>query len=228
MVMSALLFTPEGESPALASLKLETLGARDQLTAVSEALGQLSLEEAVHQIKTTFDHRSKDYADWGVEKPTHYAHLLGQASEDPYSAKIWLHQYKPATGGDRKFTEFDHNHRDGIVSLLVRAGYVATEHRDAALDDNIETDPSVNWTEFYSQLQDTGEVGYEAGDIMAIHPDEVHRLTAVLPGALSLVVRPPVRRNFSVVFKGENGENPVVRADMPMVRNNLLDDLERL
>lgn len=228
------LFTPDGHAPVLADLKLETLNAPEQLEAVRAVLSSIALEKVFDDIRATFQQRSSDHADWGTEKPTHFVHLLGQATDDPYSAKVWLHQYKQLDVGNeprelihsrRVFTELDHTHRDGMVSLLLHAGYRAQERRYSRMSPTAITDRDTAWTDFYHELEPrSGE--YERGDIMTIHPDEVHRLDKVLPGTLSLAVRLPVVRNFSVVFEGDDGTNPRIKADMATNRNNLLDDLE--
>lgn len=221
------MFTVGGEAPLLAELELAHLSVPEQLEVIREAIAPLAVHGVLEDIEAVFRARRPDLSDWGAEKPTHFAHLLGQADlADPYSAKVWLHQYKPSQNVNERWTELDHNHRDGMVSLLLRAGFQAEERRfGGETPETVLAEKDTDWTAHYRGLRpQTG--GYSAGERMSIHPDEIHRLSAVLPGTLSLAIRLPAKRPFSVVFKGEDGGNPEIKEDMAASRNSLLGDLE--
>lgn len=223
------LFTPDGYSPLLADLQLEQAGVYDQIVAVKEALGRLSVPQLLADIRDVFQERSRDHADWGNKKPTHVSHLLGKANpDDQYSARVWLNQYKPSDPAKlKRFTEFDHNHREGIVSLILRQGFTTYEKRSSNRLEEIITDPSVDWSAHYQALSRPTPAGYEQGQLMWLHPDEVHRLDKILPGTLSLCLRLPVQRSFSVYYDDQEcaGNNPVVYPDIPSMRNALLTEL---
>lgn len=210
------LFTPEGFSPALAELDLEDMTIPERLIAAEGLLRQYSTIEALDAAASLFESRDTDPRDWGQDTPTHYKWLLGAANpDDPRTARIFLHQYKVLPpGASRCFTENDHTHSDGVVASMLRKGYSAVERRFPGMPTSIVvgTRDVAIWSEHYNWLQETA-ADYDEGDIMSIHPDEVHRLDRIAPGTMSLVIRPPTCRDFSVMFEPGSHE-PVIIDDM--------------
>ena len=227
--MSAELFTPEGYSPALADLKLGALPVNEQLLAVHEVLATCEIEKLSQSIQSRIDYFRQDKAGIGVyvPKPTHNAFLLGQADpHDYYSARIWLHDYTDgiAPCQRREFTMLPHNHRDGLVALLLRNGYVATEERFAGkVPETVIIDQEIDWKAQRAELQPQ-DGHYFAGDIMSIHPDEVHNLERVAAQTSSLVVRLPAQRDFSVVFDG----TPQIKVGMMTQYDHLVEELNTI
>jgi predicted metal-dependent enzyme (double-stranded beta helix superfamily) len=126
-------------------------------------------------------------SDRSVEKTTHYKWFL---DEDPAGRfQIWLHEYKPKTHRREGHASVAHNHRFWLTSLILRGGFTDTRYerkRESAAISPIESRRM------------------EPGDTMVIDPGEIHSLSELEDGTLSLVVQSEPIRSYSEVF--EDGE----------------------
>lgn len=182
------------------------LGPRSELTHAVAAIGALGWEEpgtAQRGAATAFT--MIDVAlllkelkigleqvadlDKSVEKTTHYKWFL---SEDPARRfQIWLHEYKPSTHRREGHATVAHNHRFWLTSLILRGGFTDTRYERAD-----ETDPESG------SLSPIDSRQMKSGDTMVLMPDEIHALSELRDGTLSLIVQGKPVRSFSEVFEG--------------------------
>jgi predicted metal-dependent enzyme (double-stranded beta helix superfamily) len=142
-----------------------------------------------------------------VEKTTHYKWLIGKGDEQRF--ELWLHEYKPSNLRRPGHATVPHNHRFWLTSLILRGGFSDTryarfESQDEALVKPVTSRP------------------LRPGETMVIDPDEIHSLSELEEGTLSMVVQSQPIRSYSEVF--ENGE---VRrySDLEAKRLALLESL---
>lgn len=122
-----------------------------------------------------------------VEKTTHYKWFLDEDAAGRF--QIWLHEYKPKTHRREGHASVAHNHRFWLTSLILRGGFTDTRYEregDSAAISPIESRRM------------------EPGDTMVIDPDEIHSLSGLEDGTLSLIVQSKPIRSYSEVF--ERGE----------------------
>lgn len=128
-------------------------------------------------------------AERSVEKTTHYKWFLGQAADRGF--ELWLHEYKPRGLRREGHATVPHNHRFWLTSLLLRGGFSDTRYARAESGDEALITP-------------VADRSLQAGDTMVIDPEEIHSLSGLHDGTLSLVVQSRPVRSYSEVF--ENGE----------------------
>lgn len=126
-------------------------------------------------------------ADRSVEKTTHYKWFLGEDTVGRF--QLWLHEYKPKTHRREGHASVAHNHRFWLTSLILRGGFTDTRYQR-------EGD-----SEALSPIESRR---MEPGDTMVIDPDEIHSLSGLEDGTLSLIVQSKPIRSYSEVF--EDGE----------------------
>lgn len=124
--------------------------------------------------------------DRSVEKTTHYKWFL---DEDPAGRfQVWLHEYKPRTHRREGHASVAHNHRFWLTSLILRGGFTDTRYEREGAS---------------ATISPIASRGMRPGDTMVIDPDEIHALSELLDGTLSLIVQSKPVRSFSEVFEGD-------------------------
>lgn len=152
------------------------------------------------------DDRSTGYKGWfhaytgsGAQGPGIEPYMPGALSEHP---AVSGHNEGPPL----PIAENNHNHRHGLVSLILRGGYSAEERRFPDPDAQHELVPAstdlAGWTAHTQHLENE-YVTYRPGDCMSMHPDEGHRLYDILPGTVTVVLETPSVRNYSIQFDGD-------------------------
>jgi len=122
-----------------------------------------------------------------VEKTTHYKWFVAEDANRRF--QLWLHEYKPGALRREGHATVAHNHRFWLSSLIVRGGF--TDHRFQRA-----TDPSATSITKLSSSRLT------AGDTMVIAPDEIHALSDLSDGTISLIAQGHPIRKYSEVFEG--------------------------
>src|SRR5260221_1207762 len=155
----------------------------------SSIFAAINVRRLLDELKSGLD----DIADIdkSVEKTTHYKWLLG---EDPSKRfQVWLHEYKPKTHRREGHASVAHNHRFWLTSLILRGGFTDTRYVRSHKDDPES-----------GSIQPIDSRRMRPGDTMVLAPEEIHALSELRDGTLSLIVQGRPVRSFSEVF--ENGE----------------------
>jgi hypothetical protein len=126
-----------------------------------------------------------------VEKTSHYKWFLGGPPDESF--ELWLHEYKPRDLRREGHATVAHNHRFWLSSLLLRGGFTDSRYR------RDESSPSL--------LKRIGSRRLAPGDAMVIDADEIHSLSDLEDGTITLVVQSAPVRSYSEVF--ENGSMKV-------------------
>lgn len=127
--------------------------------------------------------------DRSVEKSSHYKWFLGEGPGRDF--ELWLHEYKPGNLRRTGHATVAHNHRFWLTSLILRGGFSDTRY--ARAEGGSE-----------ALLKPIARRSMEPGGTMVIDPEEIHSLSDLRDGTLSLVVQSRPVRSYSEVF--ENGE----------------------
>ncbi len=126
--------------------------------------------------------------DRSVEKTTHYKWFVSGAVDQGF--ELWLHEYKPAALRRTGHATVPHNHRFWLTSLMLRGGFTDTRYAR---------------TEAASALvEPVSNRSMEPGETIVINPEEIHSLSELQDGTVSMVVQSRPIRSYSEVF--ENGE----------------------
>ena len=146
-----------------------------------------------------------------AERPLTLKHCVALGSvANP--TKLWVHQYRPEAWSENaggRYIERFHNHRGGIVSYILSGGYTADEFRYPVIPEEPMASKDFDvWGPARQGLL-SKEVTYREGDVMWLHPDEMHRLRDIQPGTVTLMAETPRTRDYSFVFDSE-GQYPVV------------------
>ena len=121
-----------------------------------------------------------------VEKTTHYKWFLGGPADGSY--ELWLHEYKPRGMRREGHATVAHNHRFWLSSVLLRGGFTDSRFR------RDDSSPSL--------LERISDRRLEAGDTMVIDADEIHSLSDLEDGTITLIVQSAPIRSYSEVFEG--------------------------
>lgn len=125
--------------------------------------------------------------DRSVEKTTHFKWFV--ASGPDRNFELWVHDYKPVEQRRTGHAVVAHNHRFWFTSLLLRGGFRSTRFELVSPDS--------------AELQETSALTLNAGDTYVVDPSEIHALTDIQEGTLTLLVQSNSVRSFSDVY--ENG-----------------------
>jgi hypothetical protein len=120
-----------------------------------------------------------------VEKTSHYKWYLGGAADGSY--ELWLHEYKPRSLRREGHATVAHNHRFWLSSIVLRGGF--TDSRFGR-DDHSPT-----------LLRETARRRLAPNDTMVIDADEIHSLSELDDGTVTLVVQSAPVRSYSEVFE---------------------------
>jgi hypothetical protein len=126
-----------------------------------------------------------------VEKTSHYKWFLGGPEDGSF--ELWIHEYKPQSLRREGHATVAHNHRFWLSSIVLRGGFTDSRFRR---DDNSDS----LLTEISSNRMRTGET-------MVIDADEIHSLSELQDGTITLVVQSAPIRSYSEVF--ESGSRKV-------------------
>ncbi len=97
--------------------------------------------------------------------------------------RAWLHVYKPWDRARDRHAASVHDHRYSFVSKILSGGY-REEH----------------WT-VRGEPRVTGSQSFSAGEVHVVGVQEVHSLSEVADGTITLVVQLPTTRWFSTVYQ---------------------------
>ena len=121
-----------------------------------------------------------------VEKTTHYKWFLGGGTNREF--ELWLHEYKPRELRRTGHATVPHNHRFWLTSLILRGGFADTRYARCEPEGELPIEP-------------IAERSLETGDTMVIDPEEIHSLSELRNGTISMVVQSKSIRSYSEVFE---------------------------
>jgi predicted metal-dependent enzyme (double-stranded beta helix superfamily) len=124
------------------------------------------------------------------EVATHYKWLV--AAGDRQEWKVWLHQYKDDLSPSGVYADVPHNHRYNFVSLILNGTYENLGY-------------TVHGEE---ELQLVSQRGVGRGDVIALDHREVHSLTQIGPGTVSLFIQGRIRKESSVSYRPDGTPKP--------------------
>jgi hypothetical protein len=126
-----------------------------------------------------------------VEKTSHYKWFLGGPEDGSF--ELWLHEYKPQSLRREGHATVAHNHRFWLTSIVLRGGF--TDSRFRRDDDSA------------SLLGEVSSNRMSTGETMIIDADEIHSLSELQDGTITLVAQSAPVRSYSEVF--ESGSRKV-------------------
>jgi len=120
-----------------------------------------------------------------VEKTTHYKWFLGETPDRSF--ELWLHEYKPKRLRREGHAMVAHNHRFWLSSIVLQGGFTDTrfERDDAS--------PTL--------LREITSRSLATSETMVIDPDEIHSLSALEDGTITLIAQSAPVRSYSEVFE---------------------------
>lgn len=140
----------------------------------AEVLGALRLAQEI---------RFQDFMLASREVATHYKWFLGADHGGAWT--VWLHQYKGGPQITPQYANIPHNHRYSFVSLILLGGY-----------DNVLYDIRARGTTAHMCDQRT----LRAGQTLSLDHREVHSLTKIIPGTVTLFVQGRIQKDSSLSF----------------------------
>lgn len=119
------------------------------------------------------------------ETSTHYKWLLHRDEDLRFT--LWSHEYKPATLRRPGYAEVPHNHRYDLCSIILNGGYVSILY------------------DVSDGVSPISKPVFKPGDILSLRYEEVHALTGIREGTVTLFIEGPRIRNYSTTFPLEGG-----------------------
>lgn len=169
--------------------RIRSLDWRDSAAAQGQAssvFAAIDLPDLLAELKSGLDGAAD--VDKSVEKTTHYKWFLG---EDPSKRfQVWLHEYKPETHRREGHATVAHNHRFWLTSLILRGGFTDTRY---VRSEKCKPESGA--------ISPIASRRMRTGDTMVLAPDEIHALSELRDGTLSLIVQGKPVRSFSEVFE---------------------------
>jgi predicted metal-dependent enzyme (double-stranded beta helix superfamily) len=111
---------------------------------------------------------------------THYKWLVHR--DDSHRFTLWIHDYKLAGERGPGYAEVPHNHRYDLCSIILDGGYTSVLY-------NVKSD-----------LLPIEKPTFRVGDVLSLRHYEIHALTEICEGTLTLFVEGPTITDFSTVF----------------------------
>jgi hypothetical protein len=111
---------------------------------------------------------------------THYKWLFHR--DDDLRFTLWIHDYKPAEERGPGYAEVPHNHRYDLCSIVLNGGYTSVLY-------------SVS-----NGLTSIEKPTFRPGDVLSLRHYEVHALTEICEGTLTLFIEGPTITHFSTAF----------------------------
>lgn len=175
----------------------------------------LALEEL---LLTAFSRRSRllrNIFDWGPDRyseaergshetPTHFKwNLADLTAHGNRPVRVWLHQYRPPGELRPLYAQVPHNHRYPFVSIILNGGYRNDSYRPL---ENVLNPPR-------EAPEPPRSRTLRPGDVLTMHPLEVHRLADIQGETLTLLVQGTAVTDRSFSFR-ESTATWLVHRDM--------------
>lgn len=184
--------TPAGRFPALDNLCWQS----DSLTARMSASDLLASEVHIGRHLATWvadltPRQTREILNRSVETSTHYKWFLGE--HDPYYV-VWAHQYLNAKlfAASKRFAASVHNHRYPFVSRVLTGALHTSSFAVSSAASGLHVELS-------------GKGTFNTGDVMSLSAGDVHRIDRVEDGTVTIVIRGPVTRHYSIRFDLNSG-----------------------
>jgi hypothetical protein len=191
-----LLATLDWSTPAEAHARASAIFASIDVRALLDDLGS--------GLARTVD------VERSVEKTTHYKWFVAEDRAAGY--QLWLHDYKPRTHRRQGHAAVAHNHRFWLTSLILRGGFTDNRFRRASVAGDGER----------TGIERIGSRRMQSGDTMVLEPDDIHALSELQDGTLSLIAQGHPVRNYSEVFEdGVVRRYPDLGAKLHELRHSL-------
>jgi hypothetical protein len=111
---------------------------------------------------------------------THYKWLVHRDEDLRFT--LWIHDYKPAEERGPGYAEVPHNHRYDLCSIVLNGGYTSVLYDVSNGPTSIE------------------KPALRPGDVLSLRHYEVHALTEIWEGTLTLFIEGPTIAPFSTAF----------------------------
>jgi len=156
---------------------------------VRQALDRLATERSfLPDLVASWRRQLADIADGSHETSTHYKWLCHRDPERRFT--VWLHQYKPTTMRRPGHANVAHNHRYDFSSLILVGALTEQQYAEPA------TPP----------LRLIDERTLTAGQTYSVLADEIHAMSGIEDGTLTLVVEGAPVRHHSRVYDVTTGD----------------------
>jgi hypothetical protein len=163
------------------------------------------LSTMVYDHMRSWDPRQVSEKDNGSHNTsTHYKWLVHR--DDDLRFTLWLHDYLPNEERGPGYAEVPHNHRYDVCSIVLNGGYTSVLY-DAS-----------------NALQVIEKPTLRSGDVLSLHHNEVHALTEICEGTLTLFIEGPTITRFSTAFYPDGRRRNFV--DFPGRRKQFFDRLK--
>lgn len=112
------------------------------------------------------------------ETATHYKWLIAFGC-DPH-CRVWVHEFKDDAKAAEKYAAVPHDHRYPFASAMLTGSYI-----------------NRRWTRKGDSVYLESEALHEPGEVLIMDPTEVHSLSAIAAGTLTLVLEGIPAREYS-------------------------------
>lgn len=184
------LLTPCTEKFSGLLARLDAAGWIDDVAALRSAVEDLG---GSHAVAAYVQAEVAAWKDSGLgardllcrETATHYKWFIGASAET--GAVLWLHDYKPADQRAAAYAQSVHDHRYSFASWILAGAYTHQRYSNDAHPQLVE------------------ETRYEAPSSYVMDADEIHGVTGLEHGTLTLILQAPARRSYSTQHDWQGG-----------------------
>lgn len=176
----------DGNSIARLREAMDSLDWRERADAhagTAEAFAAVGAEQLIADLSSNLS--TLVDLDRSVEKTTHYKWFMGGPPDGSF--ELWLHEYKPQSLRREGHATVAHNHRFWLTSIVLRGGFTDSRFRR-------DNDSRTLLEKIASRQMGTDET-------MVIDADEIHSLSGLQDGTITLVAQSAPIRSYSEVFE---------------------------
>jgi hypothetical protein len=164
-----------------------------------------SLSALVHDHMHSWDAPQVAAKDNGSHiTSTHYKWLVHRDQDLRFT--VWIHDYKPEEERGPGYAEVPHNHRYDLCSIILDGGYVSFLY------------------DVSNGLQLIDKPAFRPGDVLSLRHNDVHALTEICEGTLTLFIEGPTLRNFSTAYYLDGSHRNFI--DFGGLRTKFLEHLQ--
>jgi hypothetical protein len=154
------------------------------------ALGQPT-EAALSYVEALTPEQRNSLFNGSHETSTHYKWLIYRTATPCFT--LWLHEYRTKAQNAVGYAQVPHNHRYDIASLILTGSYAAT-----------------TWKTSNVGLAEANRNVFKERDVMALSHEQIHSLSAIQQGTLTLVVEGPRIKGFSLAYYPDEQEPRII------------------
>jgi hypothetical protein len=164
-----------------------------------ESLLQQAFNRRVTLLRHIFAWGADRYGDVerrSHETPTHFKwNLADLTAAEGRRVRVWLHQYRPPADLRVRYAQVPHNHRYPFVSVMLNGGYRNDSYCSLRRLERPTGPPEL-----------LNSRTLRPGDVLAMHPLEVHRLAEIQCETLTLLVQGIPAADHSFSYRENTGD----------------------